>query len=31
MPTWLLTSIFAGMRAIYSALIEAFVCWGFAT
>lgn len=28
MPTWLLTSIFAGIRAVYSALIEAFVCWG---
>ena len=28
MPKWLLTSLFAGMRAVYSALIEAFVCWG---
>ena len=28
MPTWLIVSIFAGMRAVYSALIEAFVCWG---
>lgn len=28
MPTWLITGIFAGMRAVYSALIEAFVCCG---
>lgn len=28
MPTWLLVSLFAGMRAAYSAAIEALVCWG---
>lgn len=28
MPTWLIVSIFAGMRAVYSAAVEAFVCWG---
>ena len=28
MPTWLIVSLFAGIRAAYSAFIEAFVCWG---
>lgn len=28
MPTWLIVSLFAGIRAAYSAFIEAFVYWG---
>lgn len=28
MPTWLLASLFAVVRAIYSAAIEAYVTWG---
>lgn len=28
MPTWLIVSLFAGMRAVYSAAVEAFICWG---
>lgn len=27
-PDWLFISLFAAMRAVYSAAIEAFVCWG---
>ena len=27
-PDWLFISLFAAMRAIYSAALEAFVCWG---
>ena len=27
-PDWLFVSLFAAMRATYSAALEAFVCWG---
>jgi hypothetical protein len=30
MPVWLLVIFFAAIRAIYSALVEAYITWGFA-